>query len=195
VQVAVLGDRAGQDREVDLAVVADRETRRTARAWRLPASSIAPRVGTAATAATAPWTSGGTATATSPPAPGCLARRSDVDPQRIGVVDMSLGGEEAAGGSATLRPDPGARCRGATARRAADGAWVSNKYGLRGLPQEQLEHAQDWGDRRTHQRLDPPSNRAAVEASGATRYLLITAGDAPDVDMPPPMSPSERRTE
>ena len=112
-------------------------------------------------------------------ATGYLARRPDVDPQRIGVVGMSMGGEEALGASATNELIRAVVAEGATARSASDEAWLSNEYGLRGLLQEQLERVQDWVTNALTSASIPSSNRAAVEASGDTRYLLITAGDVP----------------
>jgi dienelactone hydrolase len=109
-----------------------------------------------------------------------LARRPDVDPQRLGVVGMSMGGEEALGASATNDLIRAVVTEGATARSAADEAWLSDEYGLRGLVQEQLEHVQDWVTNALTSASIPTSSRAAVEASGDSRYLLITAGDLPD---------------
>jgi uncharacterized protein len=113
-------------------------------------------------------------------ATGYLARRPDVDPQRLGVVGMSMGGEEALGASATNDLIGAVVAEGATARSAADEAWLSHQYGLRGLLQEQLERAQDWVTDALTSASIPTSSRAAVEATGDTPYLLITAGDVPD---------------
>jgi dienelactone hydrolase len=109
-----------------------------------------------------------------------LSTRPDVDPQRIGVVGMSMGGEEALGASGQ---DPLIRAvvaEGATGRSARDDAWFSDRFGFRGALQEQLERVQDRvTDALTSARI-PTSSRSAVEASGDTRYLLITAGNVPD---------------
>ena len=72
-----------------------------------------------------------------------LADRPDVDRQRIGVVGMSMGGEEALGASATNALIQAVVAEGATARSAADEAWLSDQFGVRGLMQEQLERLQD----------------------------------------------------
>src|SRR5690606_29218420 len=72
-----------------------------------------------------------------------LAGRPEVDPDRIGAVGMSMGGEQAIGASGG---DPRIRAvvaEGATARTAADAAWLSDRYGLRGALQEQIEKVQD----------------------------------------------------
>ena len=109
-----------------------------------------------------------------------LARRPDVDAHRIGAVGMSMGGEEALGATATNDALRAVVAEGATTRAAADEAWLSDRYGLRGAVQEQLERVQD---RLTDVLTDasvPTSLRAAVAASGRARYLLIAAGDEPD---------------
>ena len=109
-----------------------------------------------------------------------LATRPDVDADRIGVVGMSMGGEEALGATATNRLIRAVVAEGATARAAADEAWLSDRFGVRGLLQEQLERVQDWVTDALTDASVPTSIRAAVEASGGTRYLLITAGNVPD---------------
>ncbi len=109
-----------------------------------------------------------------------LATRPDVDPDRIGAVGMSMGGEEALGATATNRLLRAVVAEGTTARAAADEAWLSDRYGARGALQEQLERVQDWVTAALTDAPVPTSSRAAVEASGRTRYLLITAGNEPD---------------
>ena len=109
-----------------------------------------------------------------------LANRPEIDRQRIGVVGMSMGGEEALGASATNELLRAVVAEGATARSARDEAWLSDQYGFRGLVQEQLERIQDWVTDPLTSASIPTSGRAAVEASGDTRYLLITAGDVAD---------------
>lgn len=113
-------------------------------------------------------------------ATGYLAGRPDVDPERIGLVGMSMGGEQAVGASAA---DPLVRAvvaEGATARAAADEAWLSDEFGIRGLLQEQLERLQDVVTDALTSAPVPTSMRDAIETSGDTRYLLITAGDVAD---------------
>ena len=72
------------------------------------------------------------------------------------------------------------RRRGRTARNAADEAWLSDEFGVRGLLQERLERLQDMVHRRLTDASVPTSMRDAVAASGDTRYLLITAGTVAD---------------
>ena len=69
---------------------------------------------------------------------------------------------------------------GATARVADDEAWLSDSFGWRGFVQEQLERLQDVVTGALTTATAPSSMRSAVESSGGTRYLLITAGDVDD---------------
>ncbi len=109
-----------------------------------------------------------------------LASRPEVDPGRIGVVGFSMGGEEAIGAAAA---DPRIRAviaEGATARQAADKAWLSDVYGWRGWLQEQVEKVQDGITDYLTEASPPTSLRSAVTQSSDTRFLLITAGKVDD---------------
>ena len=104
-----------------------------------------------------------------------LSARPDVDDRRIGAVGISMGGEEAigaSGGNPLLRA---VVAEGATARTAADEAWLSDAFGWRGRIQEQLEWFQDQVTDVLTSASVPTSLRAAVASSVDTRYLLITA--------------------
>jgi dienelactone hydrolase len=109
-----------------------------------------------------------------------LAARPDVDPGRIGVVGMSMGGEEAIGASGSNAEIRAVVAEGATVRNAADEAWLSDRHGFPGLVQEQLERVQDTVIDVLTDASVPTSLRAAVESSDDVRYLLITAGEVPD---------------
>ena len=109
-----------------------------------------------------------------------LATRPDVDRDRIGVVGLSMGGEEALGATGSNELIRGVVAEGATARSAADEAWLSDVYGFRGVLQEQLERVQDWVTDPLTSASPPASMRSAVESSQGTRYLLITAGGVAD---------------
>lgn len=109
-----------------------------------------------------------------------LASRPEVDPSRIGVVGFSMGGEEAIGAAAA---DPRIRAvvaEGATARQAADKAWLSDVYGWRGWLQEQVEKVQDGVTDYLTEASPPIVLRSAVAQSPDTRFLLITAGNVDD---------------
>jgi pimeloyl-ACP methyl ester carboxylesterase len=109
-----------------------------------------------------------------------LAGAPGVDPDRIGVLGLSMGAEEALGAAGT---DPRIRtvvAEGATGRTAADKAWLSQEYGLAGVLQEQL-------DRLTYALVDllasapvPASLAESVRAAPATPILLIAADQVPD---------------
>jgi pimeloyl-ACP methyl ester carboxylesterase len=109
-----------------------------------------------------------------------LATRPDVDRDRIGVVGLSMGGEEALGATGSDELIRAVVAEGATARSAADEAWLSDVYGFRGVLQEQLERVQDWVTDPLTSASPPASMRSAVESSQGTRYLLITAGGVAD---------------
>jgi pimeloyl-ACP methyl ester carboxylesterase len=109
-----------------------------------------------------------------------LTERDDVDGDRIAVAGSSMGGEEAIGASASDVLIRAVVAEGATARTAADKGWLSDEYGLRGLLQEQVERVQYWLTDILTSAGSPRVLRSAVAESGTTRYLLITAGDAPD---------------
>jgi dienelactone hydrolase len=109
-----------------------------------------------------------------------LASRPEIDPERLGALGLSMGGEEALGATATNELLRAVVAEGATARAAADEAWLSDRHGLRGAFQEQLERVQDVVTDTLTDASVPTSLRSAVEASGLTRYLLITAGNVPN---------------
>jgi pimeloyl-ACP methyl ester carboxylesterase len=109
-----------------------------------------------------------------------LVGRDDVEDDRIAVVGMSMGAEEAIGASAADRRIRAVVAEGATARSAGDEAWLSDAYGWRGALQEHLERAQDVVIRVLSGADAPMANRDAVRRSGTTRYLLIAAGSVAD---------------
>jgi dienelactone hydrolase len=106
-----------------------------------------------------------------------LGTRPDVDRDRIGAVGMSMGGEVAIGASGTNGLIRAVVAEGASARNATDHAWLSDRYGVRGELQEQIQWVQDRVTDVLTSASVPTSLRAAVESSHDTRYLLITAGD------------------
>jgi hypothetical protein len=112
-------------------------------------------------------------------ATGYLMRRPDVDSDRIGVVGMSMGGEEAIGATYSNGTIQAVVAEGATSRNGSDENWLSEQYGLRGQLQEQLEAAQDWTTGLFTSVRNPVSLHDAAAHSEA-HYLLITAGGMPD---------------
>jgi hypothetical protein len=69
---------------------------------------------------------------------------------------------------------------GATARTAADEAWLSDRYGVRGWISEQLETAQDWATALLTDAATPVSMHDAVAMANDTQFLLIAAEREPD---------------
>jgi pimeloyl-ACP methyl ester carboxylesterase len=106
-----------------------------------------------------------------------LATRPDVRPGQIGAVGLSMGGEEAIGATRSNGVLRAVVAEGATGRMAGDDAWLSDRHGLRGAFQEQLERVQDWVTDVLTSASVPSSLHGAVHASGRARYLLITAGN------------------
>ena len=98
-------------------------------------------------------------------------RRRPTAHRRGGHVDGWRGGASAP--AATNRLIRAVVAEGATARSAADEAWLSDEFGVRGLVQEQLERLQDVVTDALTDASVPTSMREAVETSGDTRYLLI----------------------
>lgn len=109
-----------------------------------------------------------------------LASREEVDDGRIGVVGFSMGGEEAIGAAAADERIRAVVAEGATARRAADKAWLSDVYGWRGWLQERIETVQYAVTDYLSEASPPASLRSAVTDAPDARFLLITAGNVAD---------------
>lgn len=109
-----------------------------------------------------------------------LASRPEIDDDRIGVVGLSMGAEEAIGAAAS---DPLIRAvvaEGATGRAASDKEWFSEAYGWRGWLQERLEHLQYSVTDLLTDASPPISLRSAVSEAAETEFLLIAAGNVAD---------------
>lgn len=109
-----------------------------------------------------------------------LARRDDVDPDRVGVMGMSMGGEQAIGAMAADPRIAAAVAEGATNRVFADKAWLVDEYGARA----RLQRAVDWVTYGLTDLLTPASPpislRQAVATAAPRPVLLITAGEVAD---------------
>jgi pimeloyl-ACP methyl ester carboxylesterase len=108
-----------------------------------------------------------------------LDGRDEVEDGRIGLVGMSMGGEEAIG-AADAADVRAVVAEGATARTAPDESWLSDVYGVRGTVQEQLEKVQDLVTALFTDVPRPAALHDAVEHATDARFLLITAGEMPD---------------
>jgi pimeloyl-ACP methyl ester carboxylesterase len=109
-----------------------------------------------------------------------LATRSDVDPERIGVLGLSMGGEEAIGVAAADARVRAVVAEGATGRSAPDKAWLSDAYGWRGWLQEQIEKVQFGVTDLLTDASPPRPLRSAVGDATGTPFLLITASAVAD---------------
>jgi pimeloyl-ACP methyl ester carboxylesterase len=103
-----------------------------------------------------------------------------VDPDRIGLLGLSMGGEEAIGAAAAHERISAVIAEGATARVAADKVWMSDVYGWRGWVQEQIERAQYGLTDLLTDASPPRSLSSAVVDAVDTPFLLIVAGRVAD---------------
>ena len=109
-----------------------------------------------------------------------LMTRPDVDPSRIGALGESMGGEEAIGALAGDERLRAVVAEGATNRVAADWAWLSDQYGLRGMAQRGVFWL-TYGLTDLLTSASPPTSlRRAVAAAAPRRVLLIAAGTMAD---------------
>jgi pimeloyl-ACP methyl ester carboxylesterase len=105
-----------------------------------------------------------------------LAAREDVDPGRIGLVGMSMGGEQALGAAASDDRVRAVVAEGATGRTAADNEWFSEEYGVRGSLTEAWTGVLEYGLVDLLTAASPPvSLHDAVAATAPRPVLLITA--------------------
>lgn len=108
-----------------------------------------------------------------------LEAQPEIDPERMGAIGLSMGGEEALGAVGTDRRIMAVVAEGATARNESDKAWFADVYGLRGRIQLALEWAQySLADLLTD--APKPTPLADAVSSAGRPILLITAGRVPD---------------
>jgi pimeloyl-ACP methyl ester carboxylesterase len=109
-----------------------------------------------------------------------LGEKPEVDQERIGVVGMSMGGEEAIGAAGADERIAVVVAEGATARTEADKTWLIDEYGWRGWLQTRLEWLQ-YSVTALLTDADEPTTLASAAQTAAPRpILMITAGEVPD---------------
>lgn len=109
-----------------------------------------------------------------------LTEQEDVDPDRIAVVGLSMGGEEAIGAAGV---DPRIRAvvaEGVMKRTAADMQWLVDAYGWRGSVTIVVQRLQTSVADLLSPASPPPPLRTAADAAAPRPLLLITAGERPD---------------
>jgi fermentation-respiration switch protein FrsA (DUF1100 family) len=108
-----------------------------------------------------------------------LARQPDVEKGRIGVVGLSMGGEEAIGAAGA---DPRIRAvvaEGATHRTAADREWLPQVYGVAGSVQLRLDQL-TYAAAALLSAADEPTPLRTAVARSARPVLLIAGGAVED---------------
>lgn len=112
-----------------------------------------------------------------------LTRQDGVSPARIGLVGISMGGEEAIGAAGLDERVAAVVAEGATNRVAADKGYLDS-YGARGQVQQGIDHVTYWLTGLLSAAPEPASLRGSVSAActrpDPARFLMITAGDVPD---------------
>lgn len=103
-----------------------------------------------------------------------------VDPGRIVVVGMSMGGEEAIGAAGEDDRIAAVVAEGATARTEADKTWLIGEYGWRGRIQVGLEWLQYSFTELLTDAGKPVDLASSAELAAPRPILMITAGEVPD---------------
>jgi fermentation-respiration switch protein FrsA (DUF1100 family) len=99
-----------------------------------------------------------------------------VDPNRIVLVGLSMGGEESIGAAAADSRVAAVVAEGVTARTDADKAWLAEEYGWRGWVQTKLEWVQYTVTDLLTDASKPASLASAAAAMAPRELLLVTAG-------------------
>jgi dienelactone hydrolase len=105
---------------------------------------------------------------------------SGVDPTRIAVLGLSMGGEEALGAAGRDRRIRAVVSEGVTGRSAADLGWLVSAYGWRGSVTLAVHRAQTWLADALSAADEPAALGDAAAALPPRRALLIAAGSSAD---------------
>lgn len=112
-----------------------------------------------------------------------LTQQRDVSSERIGLLGLSMGGEQAIGAAGGDERVAAVVAEGATNRVAADKGYLE-VYGVRGEMQQRVDRVTYWLTRRLTDAPEPLSLRQSVSIATArpdpTSFLLITAGEVAD---------------
>jgi len=108
-----------------------------------------------------------------------LVDRPEVDPGRVAVLGLSMGGEEAIGAAAADARIAAVVAEGAIGRTAADHDWLSDVYGARGWVQERIDGVL-YGLTDLLTSAGPPPDLRQAAATAGRPMLLITGGSVPD---------------
>jgi dienelactone hydrolase len=109
-----------------------------------------------------------------------LTEQPDVAGGRIGVLGLSMGGEEAIGAAGADPRIAAVVAEGATNRVAADKAWLSEEHGWRGSLQQGLDRLTYALTDRLTDASPPVALREAAATAAPTPMLLIAGGAVPD---------------
>lgn len=110
-----------------------------------------------------------------------LIDERDSDPDRIGVMGLSLGGEVAIGAAAADGRIAAVVAEGATGRSAADHEWLPDDYGFRGEVQLAVDRFTYWlVDLLSPVDGPPAPMRDAVQNLDGRPLLMVAAGRRPD---------------
>jgi len=109
-----------------------------------------------------------------------LSTRSDVEPERIGAVGLSMGGEQVIGAAAADTRIAGVVAEGATARTADDKDWLSEEHGAQGWIQERIDDLTFWLTDLLTESGPPITLREAAARAAPRPMLLIAAAGVAD---------------
>jgi len=112
-----------------------------------------------------------------------LSRTPGVEPSRIAVAGLSMGGEEALGAAAGDHRIRAVVAEGATGRSAEDLGWLVPAYGWRGRLTLQLHRAQTALVSALSGSSRPTPLAAAAQRLGSRPVLLIAAGTVDDEEL------------